>query len=625
MLTGESQPVDIAIIAIRHDEYRAILRRISSASETVRRQRAYVRFTVKVPSLDHEYSVVLSKAIEQGTGEAHSLVAETIRAWQPQLVLVVGIGGAIPRAEVALGDVVVSTRILDTTVHSVSDGIWERTVAGGALDQRLASFIANLAAYEKELGGWNSTESLGREMPETPQLTEETVYGDAEWPAKVTAAVSAWPGTRKPRQHEGIVASSDTLVKDVAVARSFLAQDRRVLAVEMEAAGAFRACSDAASRPQFVTIRGISDVIGLRRSDEWVAYACEVAASFTFAFLALAPVPRRFGAGDTNDAIAEILIGILPEKVPPSVLAVAIGISETAAADRLNELESKAVSIQPSHAPALNLDARLSDNHVLEALRKAMFELARLVAIAPSSAEAVPFVRNCVDLAKVVLPRAPAFAYELFDAIDKPLKSTGDLATLLDLSNVLINAVNRPGRTKSEGECEARVRICGTSWVYQRRGRIAEAAAEAERAFDLAIKLPSPENKAFCEKCLGRLRRMQAELKGEAQRKDNLLNESEELLKAAIDSFAALPRFGKASIEVADCYILLGETYLAQRKMQDARLCLSRAEERIADQTSKEYFELLILRAELESLAGKNNEALQTLRIASEGSAQDSR
>jgi len=64
---------------------------------------------------------------------------------------------------------------------------------------------------------------------------------------------------------------------------------------EMESGGVYRAARE---RCPMLAIRGISDIVGLKRADDWTKYACASAAAFTRAFLRTRPVP----AGSTDDA-----------------------------------------------------------------------------------------------------------------------------------------------------------------------------------------------------------------------------------------------------------------------------------------------------------------------------------
>ena len=106
-------------------------------------------------------------------------------------------------------------------------------------------------------------------------------------------------------------------------------------------------------------------------------------------------------------------------------------------------------------------------------------------------------------------------------------------------------------------EDEALAVICGISWVYQRTGRLSEAAAEAERSLALGRAINWDRNTAFCLKCLGRLKRMQSENLQDAKQRIGLLAASAKVLREAILEFTKL----NLEAEVGDCYSLLARTH----------------------------------------------------------------
>ena len=85
----------------------------------------------------------------------------------------------------------------------------------------------------------------------------------------------------------GPIAASDRLVKDPELLIPWLRTARDLRAIEMESAGVYRAVR---GRCPMLAIRGISDIVGLKRSDAWTKYACASAAAFTRAFLRARPV-----------------------------------------------------------------------------------------------------------------------------------------------------------------------------------------------------------------------------------------------------------------------------------------------------------------------------------------------
>ncbi|MCC6649135.1 MAG: hypothetical protein IT374_26645, partial [Polyangiaceae bacterium] len=88
----------------------------------------------------------------------------------------------------------------------------------------------------------------------------------------------------------GAIASSDRLVKDPKVLFPWIETARHLQAIEMEAAGVYRATRE---RCLMLAIRGISDIVGLKRSDAWTKYACASAAAFARAFFRTRPIAPR--------------------------------------------------------------------------------------------------------------------------------------------------------------------------------------------------------------------------------------------------------------------------------------------------------------------------------------------
>ncbi len=226
----------------------------------------------------------------------------------------VGIAGGLPSDDISLGDIVLSTRVLDFSVEARK--FQEQTtynVGGGPIAKAIAAGIANLGARELELGDlWDG-------LPSKPavSLGAGQLYGPAGWQRDVRAKVQLHYGknvaARAPRFSAGPIASSDRLVKDPTVLFPWITSARDILAIEMESAGVHRATRD---KTPMLSIRGLSDIVGLRRQDAWTKYACASAAAFTRGYLRTRPVPvthspepdvgtvsalRRDGSGEEPD------------------------------------------------------------------------------------------------------------------------------------------------------------------------------------------------------------------------------------------------------------------------------------------------------------------------------------
>jgi nucleoside phosphorylase len=115
--------------------------------------------------------------------------------------------------------------------------------------------------------------------------------GPPDWQRELRATLERHHGPqatpRAPAYVAGPIASSDRLVKDPELLIPWLQTARNLLAIEMESGGVYRAARE---RCPMLAIRGISDIVGLKRSDAWTQYACASAAAFTRAFLRTRPI-----------------------------------------------------------------------------------------------------------------------------------------------------------------------------------------------------------------------------------------------------------------------------------------------------------------------------------------------
>jgi nucleoside phosphorylase len=288
--------VDIGILTIRDDEFRAVLDVFPSKAGT--RKGKSREYTLRHADAGHgeRYTVAVSRLVEQGHGEAQDAARDLIDDLAPRLVLVVGIAGGLPSDDVKLGDVVLSTRIHDFTVEARRAGEAPTyAVTGGPVARALAAVVANLAAREDELGSWTA------DLPSPPPVRwtrKGQLYGPPEWQRELRAKLERHHGKgstpRVPHHASGPIASSDRLVKDPELLIPWLQTARNLLAIEMESGGVYRAARE---RCPMLAIRGISDIVGLSRADAWTKYACASAAAFTRAFLRTRPIELVSSAG----------------------------------------------------------------------------------------------------------------------------------------------------------------------------------------------------------------------------------------------------------------------------------------------------------------------------------------
>jgi nucleoside phosphorylase len=228
--------VDIAIITILEEEYKAVLhllRRVRQVvgSSDLDNQHAWVVGEVYTPTSPVPYTVALAMSPGAGTNSAVIATKNTILAFDPRCILVVGVAGGL--GDMKLGDVVVADRICAYEYGKVDHGFQPRPDLDSPTDAAIASAARTLAA---RYPGW---------------YTELTQHQGIR--------------TLSPLIKVGNVASGDKVVDDTTdnFFASVIKSRGKLQAVEMEGAGAAAAIQDAREMRQAISfgmIRGISDL-----------------------------------------------------------------------------------------------------------------------------------------------------------------------------------------------------------------------------------------------------------------------------------------------------------------------------------------------------------------------------
>jgi len=285
--------VDFGIVAIRPDEFEAVLNRLPPVSE-IQGRRRYGLSHLQTED-GEEYVLVLARCREQGTGEAQNITNDLIEDFDPQWIILVGIAGGVPSDEYTLGDVVAATRLHDFTITAHMEGNVEAfAVSGGPMHQEVQDLLAYLPA--KILGDWNSETSIGLPTPPV-KIHSANLYGDGDWKKRVRKSLTRHfqKTDKRPVVTSGSVASSDRLVKDTKTIKEWHQSARQVIAVEMELAGVYRAARQKKKEYPILAVRGISDIVGFKRHQDWTLYACQTAAAFAVALLKTTPIQPRDG------------------------------------------------------------------------------------------------------------------------------------------------------------------------------------------------------------------------------------------------------------------------------------------------------------------------------------------
>jgi nucleoside phosphorylase len=302
--------IDFAVITIRDDEFRAVLRYFPPRI-ACRGRRTYDIAEFEAAN-GQSYRAALVRTAEQGHLSAQAVASDLIADLAPTWIVLVGIGGAVPETEFSLGDVVLATRLHDFSLTAaIAGGHTELDVRGGPAHRAVQDLIVRLPVLEAQLGEWNSSARLAMMRP--PVATDDEDFkGDAAWQNRLRQAIHANFGTpelaaRLPRAIAAAMASGNMLMKDPTVLQRWLADARSIKTIEMELPGVYEAARSADGDIPVLAVRGISDVVGFRRNPSWTAYACATAASFTAALLNLGLFearPKREPLGDSRPTAA---------------------------------------------------------------------------------------------------------------------------------------------------------------------------------------------------------------------------------------------------------------------------------------------------------------------------------
>lgn len=284
--TEPNQKIDFGIITIKTEEFTAMLKRFEVVRFNNRNGRLYSISHIQVAS-GQSYSVAIVCCGEQGVGKAQEVADRLIEDFDPSYIFLVGIAGGVPSIDYTLGDVIVATYVYDYTREAIDQNNEQTfSLGGGPVHKRVQNLLHQLPAMDNILAGWNTEESITMSQP---PINSRKMTGDPKWKARIKNSLQANFGdpsiARTPKVKAGRIASSDRLVKQPELIQKLLPNARDILAVEMEAAGVYRATDREDKKYMVINIRALSDIIGLERDDNWTIYACHCAAAFAHALI----------------------------------------------------------------------------------------------------------------------------------------------------------------------------------------------------------------------------------------------------------------------------------------------------------------------------------------------------
>lgn len=281
--------VDIAVLTIRTDEFEAVLKRFPNRKLVPDGRRLY-----DYAKVDNKLGVAFVRFPAQGQGIAQAVTRDVIDDLNPAWLFLVGIGGGIPDGEYSLGDVVVATRFEDFSVSAAIQGMpTEHSNAGAPMHPDVQSLLSHLPSQKHRMRGWGTQKFIGKKKPNVvvpDDIDASEFYGDDEWRSEVQRSLQTnFPNDKKHRPSKmrtAPIITSDLLLKDTTLLKQWRQVARHAEAVEMEVGGVYLAASHGGIRDyRIVAIRGLSDIVGFKRSGDWTTYACHAAAAFCNALI----------------------------------------------------------------------------------------------------------------------------------------------------------------------------------------------------------------------------------------------------------------------------------------------------------------------------------------------------
>jgi nucleoside phosphorylase len=398
------EKVDFAIITILPEEENAVLTRFTYHPYTDPSSKQSYGISQVQTRDGKNCTVAIARTVRQGNDASQRLAHSMIDDLDPQMLLVVGIGGGVPDNEFTLGDVIISSHIHNFDVNALKGSETTYDVRGG-IHPFISNITANLYLYQSSLADWNSEASIGIQRPHL-YLTEKRLKDrinkdvDEQWQVKVEEALK-WQfdknqrGARPAKFLPGTIASSNTLVRSDAILAQWLKDARSTLAVEMEVAGVYEAAQRISRQYPVMAIRGISDIIGFERDDNWKLYACHTAAAFAHAFITAGIVEPR--GNSIAPERASMAFANLPH-VQPSNTAL-----EEAPMPAQNIQNANAIKIFTIYAPADKLHKERLETQLFPYTLSGMMDLWDRDRINPAAGLIQQEIDKHIDSSQVIL------------------------------------------------------------------------------------------------------------------------------------------------------------------------------------------------------------------------------
>jgi len=249
----KSSRIDLAVLFALQFEFDEFIPKLPSARTVdtdAKTERAFVLFEQQSQE-GTPYRCVTSFIGSMGAQDAALLTSDVLNRYAPHTVILVGIAGSLD-ADVLVGDVVVADQINDY-------------IQDGRVDN--AGFQAGGRSYRPHTRLKNAIQFLSITHPEAYKAMQNDAAQDLKTITGADLAkAEGMVRTGELRQHIGHLASGPAVGASSAFAAWLRSQDRKYLALEMEAAGVMDSVYLGAGDERVLVIRGISDMSDERKA-----------------------------------------------------------------------------------------------------------------------------------------------------------------------------------------------------------------------------------------------------------------------------------------------------------------------------------------------------------------------
>lgn len=255
--------IDFLIVTALKEEREAVLKLLPGAKKLDATDDIYTYHSATVPvktaqGTEGSYNAIIMSCLSMGRVQAGVATASAIHRWKPRCVLLVGIAGGFARSDVRVGDILIAETIIDYELQKLKEDEDEIRWKPYQTDEQMRHFAQNFteADYQQFLPDTRPVEGM-------------------------------------PNVRFGNIASGDKVDARGEIITKFGKTWSSLIGIEMEAAGAAVAALQAAYKPQFFMVRGVSDLADRDKDNQvgnWWEYACDVASAYAIALLSRGPL-----------------------------------------------------------------------------------------------------------------------------------------------------------------------------------------------------------------------------------------------------------------------------------------------------------------------------------------------